>query len=446
MLINSIFSTLIIIILGGGQMIFMNFCKSTYKSPLFPLQNYSGRFLHITDIHFDPDYIYPSSPSKFCHRKSHKNKNNNAGKFGSIQTGCDSPYTLINSTFEFLKKNFSQVDFIIYTGDSCRHGRDLKNPVVEEDILFCHQILIEWFTKYFDPKKVKIIPTFGNNDLLEHNSLEEGPNTLFSNLTQIWAPLHLNLTHNFNIGGYFRQDVNSRLSVLSLNSMYFYKENLLVPDCEKEDSPGSKQLKWIERELINAKEENRKIYISHHVPPLDSDGSPAFYEKCYEKYIQLLGDYSNIIYGHFTGHTNLDTLTFVTSTFRTFGESLKKKYNLILVTDEEKEESHSNDPVVLVLNNAPSIIPVNNPAIREYVYSTKDNNDFGVLLNYFQYFANLTEANNIGKVRWELEYMAKELYGINRLQGDDWENVLREFRKPNLELWERYKKYVYVSR
>ncbi|CAG8435880.1 6887_t:CDS:10 [Diversispora eburnea] len=308
------------------------------------LRRYSIHIIEIIqryhNIHFDPDYTYPSSPSKLCHRKSHKHKHNTAGRFGSIQTDCDSPYILTNSTFEFLKKNFSQVDFIIYTGDSCRHDRDLKDPVVEEDILYCHQNLIEWFTKYFDPKKVKIIPTLGNNDL--------------------W-----------------------------------------VPDCKKKNSPGSKQLKWIKRELINAREENRKIYISHHVPPLDDKGNPAYYKKCYEKYILLLGDYSDVIYGHFTGHTNLDTLTFVT-----FDE-------------------------------------INNPAIREYVYSTKDDN-FGTLLNYYQYFTNLTEANNIGKIRWELEYTAKELYGINHLQGNDWEKVLQEFRKPNLELWERYKKYVNV--
>lgn len=109
------------------------------------------------DIHFDPGYIYPSNPKKYCHRKSHKNKKNTAGKFGALQTDCDSPYSLTNSTFEFLKTNFSQVDFVIYTGDSCRHDRDPKRPLVEEEILFCHQTTVEWFTEYFDSKKVKIV-------------------------------------------------------------------------------------------------------------------------------------------------------------------------------------------------------------------------------------------------------------------------------------------------
>ncbi|CAG8496467.1 15858_t:CDS:2 [Acaulospora morrowiae] len=407
----------------------------------FPIytEHHSGRFLHITDIHIDPYYTFRSDPENKCHSASRKSLHNTAGKFGALHSECDTPYTLTNSTFDFLKKNFSDVDFVIYTGDTCRHERDPNLPLTKTDVLSSHRILVQWFTEYFDVQRVKIIPAIGNNDEFEHNQLTVGPNSLLSNLTEIWAPLRLNLTNDFYVGGYFRQDIDSQLSVLSLNSMYLYKSNLKIKDCKCKRSPGAKQLIWFETELKSAREENRKVYVSQHMAPLDSSGEPAYYPTCFKQYVQLIGDYSDVIYGHFTGHTNQDTLTFVSSR-----KDLREDYHLTLLTDE-REYPSSDNKVVLVLNNAPSIIPVNNPAVREYYYST-DDQDFGVLLNYHQYFTNLTEANNLGEVRWYLEYTANDHFGIYRLQGGDWEKLFKRFKKPDLELWERYIKYIEVSR
>ncbi|CAG8476525.1 2160_t:CDS:2 [Acaulospora colombiana] len=387
--------------------------------------------------------MYLSDPENKCHRVSQKKSHNTAGKFGVLHSECDTPYTLTNSTFDFLRKNFSDVDFVIYTGDTCRHERDPNVPLTKEYVIFCHRLLVQWFTEYFDLRRVKIIPVLGNNDEWEHNQLTAGPNSLLSNLTDIWAPLHLNLTNDFYIGGYFRQDVNLRLSVLGLNSMYFFDANSKVKDCKSKSSPGAKQLKWLEEELESARRENRKIYVAQHISPLDSSGEPDYYPTCFSKYVQLMGDYSDVIHGHFTGHTNQDTLTFVSS-----GKGLKgNNYYLTLLTEEQRERKEypsSDHRVVLVFNNAPSIIPVNNPAVRVYHYST-DDLDFGVLLNYHQYFTNLTEANMIGEVRWYLEYSANDHFGIDSLHRDGWERLFKRFRKPDLELWKRYIKYIEVN-
>lgn len=130
---------------------------------------------------------------------------------------------------------------------------------------------------------------------IAHNQLPKGPNDLFSNLSQIWAPLNLNLTTHFLNGGYYRQDIHSnKFSVLNLNSMYFYKKNKLLEDCNITDSAGALQLEWLERELKNARQEKRMVYISQHVPPMDDTS-------CFYSYVQLIGKYSDVICGHFTG-------------------------------------------------------------------------------------------------------------------------------------------------
>jgi hypothetical protein len=43
------------------------------------------------------------------------------GLFGALGTDCDSPFPLVQTTFEFLQKQVQDIDFIIYTGDTVRH-------------------------------------------------------------------------------------------------------------------------------------------------------------------------------------------------------------------------------------------------------------------------------------------------------------------------------------
>lgn len=40
------------------------------------------------------------------------------------------------------------------------------------------------------------------------------------------------------------------------------------------------------------------------------------------------------------------------------------------------------------------------------------------------YFMNLTEANEVGKPRWVLEYSTSEL-GMESLDVEDWDNLVR---------------------
>jgi hypothetical protein len=54
------------------------------------------------------------------------------------------------------------------------------------------------------------------------------------------------------------------------------------------------------------------------------------------------------------GHTNLDTLTFVTES-----GNVRGKYSLLYLDKDEGPSKEFDQEIVLVLNNAPSIFPGN---------------------------------------------------------------------------------------
>lgn len=92
-----------------------------------------GRFLHITDMHLDPHYLFGASHSSSCHRNKPKKDSTRAGHlgvpYGSVSfqpllpsspqhvclcRDCDSPLALTNFTFDWLDKHWAkEIDFVI---------------------------------------------------------------------------------------------------------------------------------------------------------------------------------------------------------------------------------------------------------------------------------------------------------------------------------------------
>lgn len=86
-----------------------------------------GNFLHITDFHPDPNYVSNVTARSRCHevfqdtkRPKHMKKGI-SGPWGAPATVCDSPFSLIDTTFEWLENNWkNKLDFVIWTGDNAR--------------------------------------------------------------------------------------------------------------------------------------------------------------------------------------------------------------------------------------------------------------------------------------------------------------------------------------
>ncbi|CAG8745980.1 1593_t:CDS:2, partial [Cetraspora pellucida] len=332
-------------------------------------------------IHLDPFYISKSDPKQLCHRQNETNPDvNTAGEYGTLLSSCDTPYALSNETVSYLQNSFKDIDFIIYTGDFIRHDRDKSIPRTKDQVIFGHEIIVKYFTDIFNPDKIKFFPTLGNNDEFEHDQLPPGPNELLTAVQSAWAPLKLNLTNDFLVGGYFRHDINSKLSVIR------YQQ---------------------------------------------------YNESCYNSYVDLLGRYHDVIYGHFTGHTNEDNTAFLVSN--------SSGYKLIGLGDPTILKSPDNYKNILMpLYNAPSIVPDINPAFREFTYSTS-NETFGKLQNWVQYYSNLQKANLEGKITWEIEYTTESAYNLKGLDANDWAEVLANFSLPDSNTWKLYKYFLFAS-
>lgn len=76
-----------------------------------------------------------------------------------------------------------------------------------------------------------------------------------------------------------------------------------------------------------------------------------------------------------------------------------------------------------VLQGSPSVLPVNNPAMRVYHYDTYSNY-FGQLKDFDQYYLNLTDANINNITTWKIEYSMRNEYSMNDITIDGFRNLV----------------------
>lgn len=250
------------------------------------------------------------------------------------------------------------------------------------------------------------------------------------------------------------------MSVININSMYFFEKNDDVSDCSSSSSPAAVQMKWLELVLKKYQHKNgdHQVYIMGHVPPIDDDGSKLYKSACFSQYMDLLGKYGSVISGHFTGHTNgkLNVFLIHAQFYNTHIEnskddnlnavipSGKKSYTYMAAGHKKAKKSKSALAKASVgLFNAPSIIPVNNPALRVYTYDTEGKDyPFGTIRNWEQYYIDLDKANNGGSADFQLEYTASELYGVDHFDGAGIGQAVLNIaaNKKSRNLYQRYTK------
>jgi len=336
-----------------------------------------GRFLHITDLHPDNYYVPHASASNACHTqlvdptdpdsdletlKKPKSPEDSpeddfdiAGDYGAPASNCDSPHTLVNSTFDWIKKNIMDsdddsmgIDFVIWTGDSARHDNDLQRPRTEREILTLNEMMVQKMYETFgnkdgmgdeDPTNdfiIPVVPTLGNNDILPHNIFFPGPSTLTREYLGLWKSfVPEDQTHIFDRGAYFWKDVvpgnkngendqleHGGLAVVSLNTLYFFNSNSAVDGCDLPSEPGYQQMEWLRIQLELMRQTNMKAILIGHVPPArvrevgwreggrdDWEagwGKRSWDETCWRKYVLWSQQYRDVLAGSIFGHMNLD--------------------------------------------------------------------------------------------------------------------------------------------
>ncbi|CAK7214403.1 Endopolyphosphatase [Sporothrix curviconia] len=270
-----------------------------------------GKFLHITDMHPDEFYKVHSSTSEedACHHGKGV-----AGTYGAETSDCDTPYSLINATFDWIAANIrDDIDFVVWTGDSARHDSDETIPRSPAQVQKSNQVIADKFVDVFsDPSgealRIPIIPTLGNNDILPHNVLLPGPNKWLQKYTDIWGRfIPQEQRHSFEFGGWFYVEViPNRLAVFSLNTLYFFDRNAGVDDCVNPSEPGFKQLEWLRIQLQFMRERGVKAILMGHIPPARTGSKQLWDETCWQKYTLWLRQYRDVIITSLYGHMNVD--------------------------------------------------------------------------------------------------------------------------------------------
>lgn len=113
----------------------------------------------------------------------------------------------------------------------------------------------------------------------------------------------------------------------------------------------------------------------------------------------------------------------------------------------------SADNPVVPMFLAPAVTPwfsslpgvgSNNPGIRLYKYSRQTRH----IVDYTQYFLDLTAANTAGRDNWTVEYRVTEAYGISAVDAASLDDVVKKFANDarSSDLFGRYFLYNSVSR
>jgi endopolyphosphatase len=348
---------------------------SKHKAGEAGTRKLTGKFLHITDVHPDPYYKTHSDTEgeAACHRGKGP-----AGYFGAETSDCDSPLSLVNATFEWLRQTLrDEIDFIIWTGDSARHDNDELLPRSPKQVVQQNEILVSAFLHAFGKKEnyddddplndfvVPIVPTLGNNDILPHNIFAAGPNEWTTQFLTTWRQfIPEPQRHQFHRGGWFSVEViPGKLVVFSLNTLYFFASNSAVDGCVGEQEPGYEQFEWLRVQLTEVRRRGMKAMLMGHVAPARTDAKVSWEESCWQKYTLWMHHFRDILVGGLYGHMNIDHF---------FLQDYNDVKNHIRKGIEYDDDDADPDPTISLLFENEEDGQVTIQSAQDYLFSLRD--------------------------------------------------------------------------
>lgn len=366
-----------------------------------------------------------------------------------------------------------------------RHDSDNTHPRTQKEINALNKVIANKVLNTFPPgpqgRRIPIIPSIGNNDVYPHNILQPGPNPILQYYATIWTEfIPESMAKTFARGGYYSVEaVADKITVISLNTLYFYIHNAAVDGCKEEEQPGTEQMDWLETELDRLRKRKMVAYLTGHVPPDKKSYSPT----CYSRYTKIALAYQDVIVGHLFGHANIDHFFLLShggnkggeegsppegglmrgapvvnnDTVRAQGLSTYL-VDLWMQYDTVPKRAQLKDYAIVMVS--PSVVPTYNPTLRVFSYQL-DNNDgdtqhdedededtqkqynhhrrpspvpsttFGFPQEFTQYWCNLTHANKHPRTppTYEIGYRTREDYGLENLGVSEWLGLARRIVK-----------------
>ncbi|MCQ2816912.1 MAG: metallophosphoesterase [archaeon] len=233
-------------------------------------------------------------------------------------------------------------------------------------------------------KRFPIYPVLGNHEKFPCDQYTENETELLEGLANVYKDyLDDEAYESFKTYGYYSmKHLNTNIRMVALNCFLCDNMNYNFLSSHKK---AQMQIKWMENTFREAEKNGEYIYILDHFPI----NSIFELTECALRKKALIDRFSYIIRGHFSGHTHTDDISVVTEYF------------------------NSSKPIA-VNYVAPSLTTFSKhfPAFRIFYADTKTKN----IIDYVQYFLNLTKANEEGKAIWEVNYKASEFFKAKNLQ------------------------------
>ena len=377
-----------------------------------------GFFLQITDIHLDGLYdigsvanCKPMFQGITCCRSYDKvmpgEKKRSASIVGDIN--CDSSFFLVNESIKSASQEWDSLDFVLWTGDTPGHH------VLDQSFKYNMRMIsnISDLMRYYFPNII-VYACIGNHDSWPIDQLGAPPidSPVTHALAKDWSYwLNEESLETVKYGGYYTQLIRPRLRIISLNTLFYDTDNIVIKWWTKikKDHDIAGQWNWLNETLSAARKNQEIVWIIGHVFPGTTEATPEFTQK----YINLTSQYQDVIHQQYWGHSHFDAI--------------------FLLEKEKKLFAHGYI--------TPSIVPdTKNPAYRIFSYDR----DSLEVLDFTDYYFDLEKGRKTGKVEYQPLFSAKKEYGLRNLTSAGWIDFYYRMEKDS-SLQEKYAKNYYLG-
>ena len=336
-------------------------------------------WLHITDLHVDMKYT-PYTPSK-CEYLSHLgtmccrkfdiplNDSGSCSKFGDLND--DIPPEMVINIFQWIQDRNMTFDFVVNTGDDASH-KDIEQVFTDDNkqsIDFVSRTTNEFFLN------TSIYRAIGNHDAFPNvDQTFPGYGPFLKDISRYWVRDVKD--ENLPKYGYFSVNHTPELKVVSMNSLYYDTKNFFqVNTSDRDTKITNSQFSWIKTQFVAARAQKQKVLFLNHIPFLGGESNGYMNRNLGP----ILQDNQDILLANTNGHSH--------------------RSRFILYKKDGKFVSSA-----LI---TPSIYTDNKyPSFRVYNYTN------GVL-DFSEYFCNLTKIIEREKFECEYRYSFLQEYGLN---------------------------------
>lgn len=381
------------------------------------------RVLQVTDIHYDSEYTIGSLAAcayPCCCEYGSGNATSAAdaaGMWGDYRA-CDIPAWTLEDALIHINQT-QQIDYILWTGDNPPHDvwKQTKEEILNA-ITAVHDLLKQFFPN------TPIYPLLGNHEANavntcsqpEFNNTEFSMDWLFKPLADMWTTLLPMDTYNtIRYGAYYSVLVRPGFRIVAINMNYAAPENWW--NCLNYPDPAG-MLAWLINELDQAEQNNEKVHLLAHIPPRNTETVTPWAEN----FQRIITRYESTVMAQFYGHRHQDEFTL----FR---------------------DANDTTRALSIGYAGPSITTASNynPAYRIYTVDGERENSTWAVLDHETYYIDIPTSNESPNApTWMFEYSAKEAYGLNSLQPQDWYDFTERMAANDTlfqEYWNHYHRY-----